>query len=372
MLAATGEGGTSVVWDVATGKELHRFPKQGKWVVLAFLPDSKTLASASGDGLTAECTVQLSDLASGKELRRWVSPQRILETLAVSPDGRLLAVGGQEEGLRVWETTTGKERPEFRRSLKEGVSSAAFSPDGRTLALGLEGGLISLLETVTGKERRRFKGSQSLSLFSVAFAPDGRTLASGGGDGTVLIWDRSGQGERSAVPGQRPLSSEWEGLRNANAVLADQAIWAMVTAPKLRSVSYLRDRLRPVAKIDIKEVEQLVADLDSDNFVLRDRATRELEHLGELATPALRKALERRPTPEVRRRLLALLETLEGPVSSAEQLRPLRAVEVLEHIGNAEARQVLEQLARGAPEARLTQEARASLQRLSKRQPLAP
>ncbi len=52
---------------------------------------------------------------------------------------------------------------------------------------------------------------------------------------------------------------------------------------------------------------------------------------------------------------------------SPEQLQMLRVMEVLEHIGTAEARQVLAGLAKGAPEARLTQEAKASLERLAKR-----
>ena len=59
---------------------------------------------------------------------------------------------------------------------------------------------------------------------------------------------------------------------------------------------------------------------------------------------------------------------MEGPPRlSGEDLRALRAVEVLEKVGTPEARQVLEDLARGDPAAALTREARASLDRLGKR-----
>ena len=62
-----------------------------------------------------------------------------------------------------------------------------------------------------------------------------------------------------------------------------------------------------------------------------------------------------------------LLDALKGPVPPGERLRALRAVETLEHIGTPEAQEVLKKLAAGAPEPRLTQEAKASLERLGKR-----
>jgi hypothetical protein len=57
---------------------------------------------------------------------------------------------------------------------------------------------------------------------------------------------------------------------------------------------------------------------------------------------------------------------------SADQLRSWRAVEVLEHLGTPEARQVLEELAQGAPGARPTEDARTALQRLARPPALSP
>ena len=81
----------------------------------------------------------------------------------------------------------------------------------------------------------------------------------------------------------------------------------------------------------------------------------------------MRDTLAGEPSAEVRRRVEELLRKLDGPMPSSGQLRDLRSVEVLEHIGTPEAKQVLQTLAKGAPEARLTQEAKASLERLTKR-----
>jgi hypothetical protein len=62
-----------------------------------------------------------------------------------------------------------------------------------------------------------------------------------------------------------------------------------------------------------------------------------------------------------------LLQKMSGQSAGGELLRQLRAVELLESLGSAEARQVLETLAKGAPGARLTKEARAALDRLNRR-----
>ena len=86
---------------------------------------------------------------------------------------------------------------------------------------------------------------------------------------------------------------------------------------------------------------------------------------------ALRHALRIHPSPEVRRRVDQLLEKLDL-AKSPQRLQGLRTVEVLEHIGTPEAQAVLKSLAQGAPEARLTQEAKAGLDRLVKRPAARP
>jgi hypothetical protein len=112
---------------------------------------------------------------------------------------------------------------------------------------------------------------------------------------------------------------------------------------------------------------RLTANLDSDQFAVRDQATRELEALGELAEAALRKLLAAKPSLEARRRAEELLEKLRSPLPSGERLRSLRAVEALEHAGTEPAQRLLIRLAGGAPGARLTREAQAALQRLARR-----
>jgi hypothetical protein len=119
-----------------------------------------------------------------------------------------------------------------------------------------------------------------------------------------------------------------------------------------------------VAPADPKHLEQLVTDLNDSKFPVRDKATLELEKLGELARSALEKQLAAKPTLEMRKRIEGLLSKLDGPVTRPEVLRGLRAVEVLERIGTKEAIQILETIATGAPDALVTQDAQAAVQRL--------
>ncbi len=132
-----------------------------------------------------------------------------------------------------------------------------------------------------------------------------------------------------------------------------------------QAVAFLRERLHAEQMPAAKHIDRWLKDLDHEEFAVREEATHELEKHFEVVVPNLRQALAAAPPPEVRRRLATLLEMAEEGRWTPEPLRTLRAIEVLEQIGSAEARTVLETLAGGAPAARLTREAKASLKRLA-------
>src|SRR5262249_25875780 len=136
-------------------------------------------------------------------------------------------------------------------------------------------------------------------------------------------------------------------------------------------VPFLARQLRPAEAPDPKHLARLIADLDADDFAVREKATRELGELGALARPAVRQALAGKPSVEARGRL-ERPEGRGGSALGAEELRAWRAVEVLERLGTPEARQVLEKLAKGAAEVRQTEDAQAALQRLAGRPARSP
>jgi WD40 repeat protein len=400
-LASGSADSTIRLWDAASGKKLRQFssPKGGV-VALAWSPDGSTLAFGTRDGDKA---VYLWDATTGKERRRLDGCNHPLHVLAWSPDGKLLASSSGYDYIRVWDAASGKE---FRQFVGDWVRSLAWSPDGKILAAG-SADAIRLCDIASGKQSRRFAahGKRSVSLAwspdcktlasgtsddnivrlweattdkevqqfagdndwvgTVAWSPDGTRLASASSDTAVLIWAIGDPpGEPAIHLNSADLTSCWADLAGDDAAKAYRAIRSLTRAAK-DSVPFLGERVQAVRAPDPKRVLRLIIDLDSNEFSVRQKATAELGELGELAAPALRPALADSPSLECRRRLEELVDKLDG--WSGERLRVLRAITVLENIGNAEAQQLLRALADGTAEARLTQEAKASLGRLTKR-----
>ena len=374
-LAVWRKNGAVALLDAATGEErrlLKGSAEQGG--TICFSPDGRLLAVLSLARNADTGLVQLWDAASGRELHKWTvaRPARI----TFSPDGRTLAMGGtdyflpagvSERTFHAWDTATGQDQP-FRATQPARVFSVTFSPDGRMLAWGDGAGYVTLWDVAAGQVRRRMRGQHSY-IQSLSFSPDGKTLASASADTTVLVWDVTGRSP--SAPAGRPsaerLQHLWDDLASKDAGKAFDAIGLLSTSAQ-QAVLLLKAKLRPApAPAEPKQVARLIADLDSEQFDARQKAADELRRLGERAEPGLRAALKDQLPLETRKRIEELLEAVRASAASPENLRNLRAVEVLEHIGTPEARDVLRSLANGAPEARLTRDAKASLQRLDPR-----
>jgi hypothetical protein len=140
----------------------------------------------------------------------------------------------------------------------------------------------------------------------------------------------------------------------------------MVGSP-VEAIAFLKINLKAVPPADHKMLQKLLDDLNSDQFMIRQRASATLEKLGDLAGQALRDRLESKPTLEMRKRIEILLDKLDGPVTMPEMLRSLRAVELLELIGTPESKRALEPIAKGAPGHRVTEAAQGAIARLDKR-----
>jgi hypothetical protein len=206
----------------------------------------------------------------------------------------------------------------------------------------------------------------------LSFSPDGTLLATASLDMTALVWRLAGPGSGGrpgAALSAQELESRWSALASDDAAKAYRAIRALAASPR-QAVPFLQRHLRPAPVADPKRLRASIADLDSDDFAVRDRAAQELEKLGGAAEPALRQALAGNPAPEVRRQLSELLTKAQDWTPS--RLQSWRALEVLELVRTPATQTLLQTLAQGAPEARLTQGAKATLERLAKRSANTP
>jgi WD40 repeat protein len=300
----------------------------------------------------------------------------VVNWVTFSPDGRTIASVDWKHTIRLWEKATGQLRAKWKTG--DNVSTVRFSPNGRILASTNIGNYpgghkispdedwdkVRLWDVATGKEIHRFAG-HSGSIYALSFSPDGRLLASGSDDTTALVWDMEPI-NRKVKPKPVQLQDDqvkalWADLSGSDGRKAFEAISKLAASEQC--LALIKKHAHPVRFADPEQVTCLVAELDSKQFATRQKADRELENLGVAAKPALRQALKKNLSEEMRRRLNRLLKVPEKNVPIAA----LRSVEILEKIGNAEAEETLKMLAGGVPDAQLTQEAAASLERLDRR-----
>jgi RNA polymerase sigma factor (sigma-70 family) len=370
------------VWDVATGARNHQLSNDiGVWYNkdrLTLSPDGK-LRAINGT------TVQLVEVATGRVVRQFEGPTRggPHSALAFAPEGRSLAAscslpGDSDKGnhprprgeVRVWEIASGQLRWAVQPPAGQAVA-LAFAPHGRALAFSYwvdywtPGEGIRVYEPSSGRELRAFNGHHSV-IGTLAFAPGGQTLASSSEDGLVLSWDVAGLSRpRTLALSPEQLEAAWAEL-TADATRAGVAIDRFADAPAA-AVPFLRQRLRPAAAVDAARLDKLLADLAGPRFADREATRVALAALDTQAEPALRRFLAAAPTAEAKQRAEQLLARLDGPLTGPDRLREVRAVEALERMATPAAAELLQALAGGAPDARLTGEARAARDRLSRR-----
>jgi WD40 repeat protein len=378
VLAALRGGGPPRLWRVDTGKEIRymRWPSSwtpqgpGMRVEMPSAPDGLAFAQA-GNTLAARCadnTVRLWEVATGRERFHFRLNRGGASLLAFSPTGQCLATAGGDDLIRLWDPLSGKLLATLVGHEAE-IHALAFSPDGKRLASGGDDKMIRVWDVAGGHLTHQLPGHEG-AVLSLAFSPEGKTLLSGSTDTTALLWDLTAAprlpASRASGPPPRPLADLWTDLGSTDAQLAFQALGALAERPG-PAVGLLARRLKPRPAVQAERLAELVAGLDDARFGKRDRAMKQLEKLSGRAALAIQHALAKKASsPEVDRRLKQLVAKLEGPVTETEILRALRAVELLERIGSARARQLLATLARGAPEARLTRRAAGALQRLGK------
>ncbi len=296
--------------------------------------------------------VRLWDVATAKELPHLNGGYPI--DRAFSPDGRFVVT---RSGNFVYEIVTGDRVAALPDDPMLYIRAAAFSRDGRFLATAVPEGVIQIWEVATWTKRNEFKGYQDRSI-TLTFGPGGQ-LFTGNQDTTVLAWDTRPPRVAASVT----LESAWNDLAAREAGESFKSQGRFLAAPA-DAVKLFAEKVKPAEALDPKRIRSLLADLASDEFAVREAASKALLGLDEQAKPYLEETLKSTESAEVRLRVKRILEQKQGAALSSEQIRQIRAVMLLEMIGNGESKNLLKSWAGGSVGARLTMEASAALKQL--------
>jgi WD40 repeat protein len=238
-LLASGDAQATIrIWDVAEGTKLREIDNKSitETVSLAFAPDNKTLVCAgawndssflpkkgqiikiNGKEIKLKDNFILNlqgvamtrkegyfvlqwEVATGKEVRKLAGLDDTIRSLALSPDGKLIAAASKEGNICLWNAHTGQDRlhivahPGQANAPFSTAPCLAFAPDGKTLASAGTDRTTRLWDVFTARQVGLFRAPDS-AFTSISFIGDGKTLVSGSSDTGVLIWDVKAAGNR--------------------------------------------------------------------------------------------------------------------------------------------------------------------------------
>ncbi len=188
VLATAAFDGVIRLWDASSGSEALSLPvPQGRARALAMSADGRCLAVALAD-FHGQGSLGLWDSLTGKGLATLPGHAGPAQAVAFSPDGRWLASGGADGSLMLWNAQTGA-RVRSLEPAGQPINDVAFSPDGALLASGSGDGRVRIWEVGSGSPTPQITWQHPVLVSSVVFSRDRRSVLTGSIDGQIIRWN---------------------------------------------------------------------------------------------------------------------------------------------------------------------------------------
>lgn len=351
-----------LVYSAQTGQEVRRF--LGPNITLDISADGRFVLGISH---TRDSVLRMYDVNTHKELLRLEASEEAPRLAKFSPDGRTIAVIDNGVSVRVWEVATG--RLVHQLIGHEGrVFALAFSPDGRFLVTGGLDKTLRTWELATGKEVHKHTGHEGI-ITVLGFAERTGRLISGSTDRTALLWDTTESlTSELKLPklNEESLKTLWDDLSSAAPSRAYLALGTIAEGGE-DAYRFLHEEMEALL-IPSKNnrIDTLLKELDHEDSEVRQKATRELRKLRQVAQPLLLKMLKETPSAEVRARLRYILGGSDNVArfNQTDQIRMLRLIQLAETLDTPLSRSTLELLATECPLPEIVKEAERVLAKL--------